>query len=108
MTLSCAADGWDVVPPSSRFDIAIEVDLIEEVGRIYGFSAIPAARSLTRVDMHAPPEAAFDLERAKQVLADRDYQEAITYSFVTRRSNNCLIRVGRRSRLPIRSRRRCR
>ena len=82
MTLSRAADGWDVVPPSSRFDIAIEVDLIEEVGRIYGFSAIPAARSLTRVDMHAPPEAAFDLERAKQVLVDRDYQEAITYSFV--------------------------
>jgi phenylalanyl-tRNA synthetase beta chain len=71
-----------VVPPSSRFDVAIEVDLIEEVGRIYGFSAIPAARSLTRVDMHAPREAAFDLDRARQVLVDRDYQEAITYSFV--------------------------
>jgi len=82
MTVSAAADGWDVVPPSGRFDVAIEVDLIEEVGRIYGFSAIPAARSLTRIDMHAPPEAAFDLERAKQVLVARDYQEAITYSFV--------------------------
>ena len=82
MGVSRAADGWDVVPPSGRFDIAIEVDLIEEVGRIYGFSAIPAARSLTRVDMHAPPETAFDLGRAKQVLVARDYQEAITYSFV--------------------------
>jgi phenylalanyl-tRNA synthetase beta chain len=82
MRVSRVADGWDVVPPSSRFDVAIEVDLIEEVGRIYGFSAIPAARSLTRVDMHAPPEAAFDLDRAKQALVARDYQEAITYSFV--------------------------
>ena len=82
MRVSPAADGWDVVPPSARFDIAIEVDLIEEVGRIYGFSAIPAARSLTRVDMHAPAEAAFDLDRARQVLVGRDYQEVITYSFV--------------------------
>ena len=82
MTVSRTADGWDVVPPSSRFDVAIEVDLIEEVGRIYGFSAIPAARSLTRVDMHAAAETAFDLDRAKQALVARDYQEAITYSFV--------------------------
>jgi phenylalanyl-tRNA synthetase beta chain len=82
MVVSRAPDGWDVVPPSSRFDVAIEVDLIEEVGRIYGFSAIPAARSLARVDMHAPAEAAFDLDRAKQALVARDFQEAITYSFV--------------------------
>jgi phenylalanyl-tRNA synthetase beta chain len=82
MTVSRTADGWDVVPPSSRFDVAIEVDLIEEVGRIYGFSAIPAARSLTRVDMHVAAETAFDLDRAKQALVARDYQEAITYSFV--------------------------
>ena len=82
MSVSRAGDGWDVVPPASRFDVAIEVDLIEEVGRIYGFAAIPAARSLTRAGMHAPAEAAFDLERSKAVLVDRDYQEAITYSFV--------------------------
>jgi len=82
MVVSRAPDGWDVLPPSSRFDVAIEVDLIEEVGRIFGFSAIPAARSLARVDMHAPAEAAFDLDRAKQALVARDYQEAITYSFV--------------------------
>jgi len=82
MTLTGTAEGWEVVPPSARFDIAIEVDLIEEVGRIYGFSAIPAARSLSRVDMHAPRETAFDLDRARQILVGRDYQEAVTYSFV--------------------------
>ena len=82
MSVSPAPDGWDVVPPSHRFDLAIEVDLIEEVARVYGFSAIPAARSLTRVAMHTPPEAAFDLGSAKQALVGRDYQEAITYSFV--------------------------
>jgi len=82
MQVKPTGDGWEVTAPSSRFDIAIEVDLIEEVGRIYGFSAIPAARSLTRVDMHAPPEAAFDLDRAKALLVARDYQEAVTYTFV--------------------------
>jgi phenylalanyl-tRNA synthetase beta chain len=82
MAVTPVADGWEVTAPSARFDIAIEVDLIEEVGRIYGFSAIPAARSLTRVDMHAPPEAAFDLDRAKALLVARDYQEAVTYTFV--------------------------
>ena len=82
MRVEPTGDGWEVTAPSARFDIAIEVDLIEEVGRIYGFSAIPAARSLTRVDMHAPPEAAFDLDRAKALLVARDYQEAVTYTFV--------------------------
>ena len=35
-------DGWRVTPPAFRFDIAIEEDLIEEVGRMFGYDAIPA------------------------------------------------------------------
>jgi phenylalanyl-tRNA synthetase beta chain len=83
MHVTNVSDGWDVTPPSARFDVGIEVDLIEEIGRIYGFAAIPAARSVAHVDMHAPREVAFDLDQAKRVLVSRDYHEVVAYSFVS-------------------------
>ena len=83
MRLTEAADGWDVVAPSARFDMAIEVDLIEEIGRIYGYANIPARLSHAPVSIVLKPENQFDLDRAKQTLVDRDYQEAITYSFIS-------------------------
>jgi phenylalanyl-tRNA synthetase beta chain len=42
MQVESAADGWRVTPPAFRFDVAIEEDLIEEVGRMIGYDAIPA------------------------------------------------------------------
>jgi phenylalanyl-tRNA synthetase beta chain len=83
MQLSPAVDGWDVVPPSARFDCAIEVDLIEEVGRIFGYINIPESSSAAPVTLWGPAESAFSLDRAKDLLVDRDYQEAITYSFIS-------------------------
>ena len=83
MQLSANAAGWDVVAPSARFDMAIEVDLIEEIGRIYGYANIPASLSHAPVSIVLKPENQFSLDRAKQTLVDRDYQEAITYSFIS-------------------------
>jgi phenylalanyl-tRNA synthetase beta chain len=83
MRMEQAPEGWRVVAPSCRFDIDIEVDLIEEIGRIYGYTEIPAHRSATATVMQGEPEVAFNLQRAKQLLVDRDYQEAITYSFIS-------------------------
>lgn len=74
--------GWQVRAPSCRFDIAIEEDLIEEVGRIYGYERIPTHRGAFSIEMRESGEALFDLNRAKQLLVGRDYQEVITYSFV--------------------------
>jgi len=74
--------GWEVVPPSARFDIAIEADLVEEVGRIFGYANIPESLSSAPVSIQALPEAAFRLEKAKQVLVDKAFQEVITYSFI--------------------------
>ncbi len=79
-----AEGGWRVTAPSCRFDIGIEVDLIEEIGRIYGYTRIPTHRGSTATVMRAEPETAFSLDRAKGLLVDRDYQEAITYSFISR------------------------
>lgn len=75
-------EGWDVTPPSARFDIAIEADLIEEVGRIYGYANIPASLSSAPVSVVMRPEAEFSLGAARQLLVDRGYQEAVTYSFI--------------------------
>jgi phenylalanyl-tRNA synthetase beta chain len=75
--------GWQVQAPSCRFDIAIEEDLIEEVGRIYGYERIPTHRGAFAIEMRESGEALFDLARAKQLLVGRDYQEVVTYSFVS-------------------------
>jgi phenylalanyl-tRNA synthetase beta chain len=76
-------EGWQVTAPSCRFDISIEVDLIEEIGRIYGYTEIPTRRSTAATVMESELEVSFDLHRAKQLLVDRQYQEAITYSFIS-------------------------
>lgn len=74
--------GWQLNPPSWRFDLAIEVDLIEELARIHGYNNFPkvvpqAALRLTPQKETRPAEA-----RVKRLLVDLGYQEAITMSFV--------------------------
>ncbi|MGD8912680.1 MAG: phenylalanine--tRNA ligase subunit beta [Candidatus Thiodiazotropha sp.] len=83
MEIDRTQEGWRVKAPSCRFDITIEEDLIEEIGRIYGYARIPAHRGLSAMVMHDRPETGFDLNRAKLLLVGRDYQEVITYSFVS-------------------------
>ncbi len=75
-------NGWQVTPPGFRFDISIEADLIEEIGRVYGYNNIPKRNPATHMELQPVSEAKLDIERAKDVLVDRGYQEAITYSFV--------------------------
>ena len=83
MEVAPAADGWAVLPPSSRFDTVLEVDLIAEIGRIHGYDNIPMAHAPTAAATRAPAETAFDLDRARLGLVARGYQEVITYSFVS-------------------------
>jgi phenylalanyl-tRNA synthetase beta chain len=72
---------WSVTPPSWRFDISIEEDLIEEVARLYGFDNIPEKNEIAAQRMQPWTETRVRNERASDVLVDRGYQEAITYSF---------------------------
>jgi len=73
---------WQVVVPAYRFDIKIEVDLIEEVARIYGYNNIPNTSPKATLKMVGKKERNIELTKLKQTLVNRDYQEAITYSFV--------------------------
>lgn len=74
--------GWRVQAPPHRFDIAIEEDLVEEVGRIHGYDHIPAEQYPADRPMNPVPEARVPLGRLRQVLVERGYHEVITYSFV--------------------------
>jgi len=71
-----------VTPPSYRFDIETEEDLIEEVARLYGFERIPANPPLAVANMRALPERRRSLHDLRERLAAAGYQEVINYSFV--------------------------
>lgn len=77
-----ARGGWRATPPTYRFDVRREIDLIEEVARVHGYEKLPA--TCPRLDMRAPllPESRLSAARWRAALVDRDYQEVITYSFV--------------------------
>jgi len=83
MELQTTEEGWQVLPPTSRFDILLEVDLIAEIGRIHGYDNIPVTHGLSAARTKAPPEAALDLGRVRGTLVGRGYHEVITYSFVS-------------------------
>jgi len=84
MQLKDTDQGWLVTAPSARFDLAIEVDLIEEIGRIYGYAKIPSSLGSAPVSVALRPEAEFSLAKAKRLLTHRGYLEAITYSFIAK------------------------
>jgi phenylalanyl-tRNA synthetase beta chain len=73
---------WIVTPPSFRFDLAIESDLIEEVGRVYGYDHLPTELPKITMEVKLPTELQVSQARGRELLVDRGYQEAITYSFV--------------------------
>lgn len=75
-------DIWIVKSPSWRFDLQIEEDLVEEVARVYGYNNIPNANMKIESVMQPKPESNISLRRIKELLVDRGYQEAVTYSFV--------------------------
>lgn len=75
-------DSWTITPPSWRFDIALEEDLIEEIARIYGYNNIPNQAPLVHLTMGEHRESEVDPMRIKTALVGNDFYEAITYSFV--------------------------
>ena len=75
-------DRWTVTVPSYRPDISIEEDLIEEVGRIYGYNNLPVTEPVGSLAMRPVKEAVRPVSAVRNFYVDNGYQEAITYSFV--------------------------
>lgn len=81
-SFSAQKDTFYVLPPSFRFDLKIEEDLIEELARLYGYNRIPTSAGEAPQAILPQTETARDLSAIKALLAARDYQEIVSYSFV--------------------------
>ncbi|MES1987491.1 MAG: phenylalanine--tRNA ligase subunit beta, partial [Pseudomonadota bacterium] len=73
---------FTVVPPSYRFDISIEEDLIEEIARLHGYDHIPATAPVANLLMLPAPEARLHQNILRDSLVAVGYQEVVNYSFV--------------------------
>ncbi len=76
------ADGWQVVPPTRRFDLAIEEDLIEEVARIHGYDAIPVTLPGGATRIGAASETIAGEAELRAQLVAREWFEAVSFAFV--------------------------
>lgn len=76
------ASQWNVIAPSYRFDIKIEEDLIEEIGRIYGYENLPI--TLPKMTLMQPKisDKIISINSLKNILVNRGYHEVINYSFI--------------------------
>jgi phenylalanyl-tRNA synthetase beta chain len=82
MQVEAAADGWRVTGPSSRFDIAIEEDLIEELARIHGYETIPTTLPGGAARIAMPSETRLDELSVRRQLVAREMLETINFAFV--------------------------
>lgn len=97
--ITSVADGWDVVPPTARLDVEREIDLIEEVVRIYGYDRIE--NTLPKVSV--PPEDASERRAANEVRSVAralGYNETIALSFMDSRD---AARFGRWDVVPLKN-----
>lgn len=76
------ADQLRVRPPSARRDIALEVDLIEEIARVHGYDRLPTRLPGGRLPLKLEAEAQVPERKLRHQLAARGFQEIITWSFV--------------------------
>ena len=86
-------DVFVVTPPSYRFDIEIEEDLIEEVARMYGFKNIPDQPPVASLKMSAKAEAKRGVHLLRQRFALQGYQEAVNFGFTDQESEERLAGV---------------
>lgn len=83
MQVANTDEGWRVTAPSSRFDIELEEDLVEEVARIYGYDRIPTHTPEGALALATEPEARLNELAVREQLAAREYYEAVNLAFVS-------------------------
>jgi len=82
LALERQGDDFLVTPPSFRFDIEIEEDLIEEIARIHGYDNVPSRPPMALMAMMPATETSRRPMALRRLVAERDYHEVVTYSFV--------------------------
>jgi phenylalanyl-tRNA synthetase beta chain len=82
MRVERRAEGFSVTPPSHRFDVSIEPDLIEEIARLVGYDAIPEADPVRGQRLRPMPESAVIERRVLDQFAARGFNESVSFAFV--------------------------
>ena len=82
LTVEDTADGWLASPPSWRFDLAIEEDLIEEVARIHGYDRVPTTLPGGATRVVATTEGLVEESDLRRHMVGRDWLEAVNFAFV--------------------------
>jgi phenylalanyl-tRNA synthetase beta chain len=79
---------WDVLPPVFRLDVTIPEDLVEEVGRVYGYDRVPPTLPGRRHDTWSPsvPSQSRRLDAAREVLAGAGFTETWNPALVSGRA----------------------
>jgi len=86
-----------VTPPSARLDLQLEVDLIEEVARLYGYDQLPAAEPAGKLRLPPLPEAVISMRRLQSMCADLGYREVMNFTF----TRETLLRMCYPDRKPV-------
>ena len=76
------AETWLIDVPSWRFDITVEADLIEEIGRINGYDKLPVSSPILPMRQVRISEKNINIKDIKKTLVNRGYHETINYSLV--------------------------
>jgi phenylalanyl-tRNA synthetase beta chain len=89
------ATGFSVSPPSYRFDMSLEEDLVEEIARIWGYNNLPKRPPVASLPMRPRSESKKRTIDLKRAIAGCDFQEIVTYSFVDARLDGELSGIGK-------------
>jgi phenylalanyl-tRNA synthetase beta chain len=82
-TISHGNSSWTIDPPSFRFDIRLQADLIEELVRLYGYDKVPVHNLSSTVNISSANQTQITSHDISHSLVNRGYQEVITYSFIS-------------------------
>jgi phenylalanyl-tRNA synthetase beta chain len=82
LRVDTTSDGWDVGTPSFRVDLLREADLIEEVGRHYGFDRLPPAFPPVMAAAPPPDPRIPRDQLIRRVLTAAGLSEAVTFGFI--------------------------
>ncbi len=80
--VSSDAQGWEVTPPTYRYDLRIEEDYIEELARVHGFDRIPRTLNAYQPGFKPASESVVTVSALKNALVHRGFREVVTFSFV--------------------------
>lgn len=83
--IQSGANEWKVTVPARRFDIVSEIDLIEEIIRIYGYNKVPERLSISGMQTTPRSEKKIHLSLIRQMLCHMGYQEIVAYSFIDKK-----------------------